>query len=137
MNTNKKAVSETIAVETVSVCQQIWKIALEGNAVARRRAAESTMAPLWVLVELSVDPCSEVRASVADHPRTPVALLEMLAEDDDADVRYAIAENANIPPHVLKILMQDTNPYVVSRAMKTLERLGQPETYRIISRFAA
>lgn len=79
--------------------------------------------PLTVLNILALHSSAEVRIAVSDNPTVPAALLEDLAGDKDDDVRYAVAENHNVPAHVLLRLMEDSNPYVATRAEKTLEKL--------------
>jgi hypothetical protein len=58
---------------------------------------------------------------VAEHAATPEVLLLLLAADVDVDVRLALAENNNMPKSVLQLLATDENPYVSSRAQRTLD----------------
>jgi hypothetical protein len=90
----------------------------------RRRIAESKQTSIDVLQALSCDPESEVRLAIADNPSTPDYILEQLAADEDLDVRYGIAENANAPPQILMLLADDTNPYISTRAKRTIARSG-------------
>jgi hypothetical protein len=75
------------------------------------------------LLKLATHPEADVRAVAGEHHRTPKAVRFLLAQDEDADVRYSLAENHNIGTDVLEMLAQDENPYVSSRAQRTLERV--------------
>ncbi|HEY9788128.1 MAG TPA: hypothetical protein V6D17_22255 [Candidatus Obscuribacterales bacterium] len=76
-----------------------------------------------ILAILSISPIAQIRVAVADNCNTPEHILALLAKDADADVRYAMAENHNLKKEILQILEEDDNPYISSRASKTLSRL--------------
>ena len=80
-----------------------------------------------LLSALASHECSHVRAAVADNVHTYLETLSLLTADDDADVRYAVAENHNIPIAILERLVEDENPYVASRAQRTIARLKKKE----------
>lgn len=80
------------------------------------------------LLKLATHPEADVRAIAGEHHRTPRAALFLLAQDDDADVRYSLAENHNISSEILEILLQDENPYVATRAQRTLDRVASGTT---------
>lgn len=85
---------------------------------------ENLVIPAFVLRHLASHANAELRTAVADHKNSPIDLLIYLADDADADVRYALAENHNNSLVVLQKLSNDLNPYVSSRAEKTLARLN-------------
>ncbi|MBS2006116.1 MAG: hypothetical protein JST01_03695 [Cyanobacteria bacterium SZAS TMP-1] len=78
--------------------------------------------PLAILRQLAGNENEDVRIAVAENVSTPRDLLLLLARDRQADVRYAIAENANLAPEILQLLCEDDNPYVSSRAMRSIMR---------------
>lgn len=80
------------------------------------------------LHKLATHPEADVRASAGEHQRAPKAVLFLLAQDSDADVRYSLAENHNIGTDVLEVLIRDENPYVSTRAQRTLERVASATT---------
>lgn len=137
MITSEVTIQSCILIEGPISPELLRSLSTHENSGLRLRVAEHSQTPAYLLIELADDRCPEVRAAVAEHPRTPLAILEILMEDDHPDVRFAIAENANMPPHVLKTLAKDDNPYIAHRAAKTLDRLGHPDTYRVIRRDAA
>lgn len=76
-----------------------------------------------VLNKLAKHPSANVRLATAENSHTSIETLWMLVMDEDADVRFGLAENHRLPEAILKALSEDENPYVVSRAAKTLERI--------------
>jgi hypothetical protein len=82
-----------------------------------------------LLAALARHECAHVRAAVADNVHTYLETLSALTSDTDADVRYAVAENHNIPLAILERLSEDENPYVASRAQRTMARLNSPEVH--------
>ncbi|HEY9785601.1 MAG TPA: hypothetical protein V6D17_09390 [Candidatus Obscuribacterales bacterium] len=84
-----------------------------------------------VLAALSRHTSAQVRVAVAENKNTPLEIIGDLIKDDDADVRFGLAENPLLPEQILKELTEDDNPYVVSRAQKTLERI-QAERSRCV-----
>lgn len=96
-----------------------------------RRISQNIATPAYVLRRLATSSDVDLRMAVADHLNTPEELLLLLADDDNADVRYAIAENHNISRKVLSKLRDDANPYVASRAERTLSRLCIDDSLRL------
>jgi hypothetical protein len=90
-------------------------------AAIRARVAENSATPADLLEILSRDQNSDVRAAVASNPQTPLTLVWELASDASLDVRYAIAGNPLVVLDVLIWLVGDDNPYVSTRAEKTVE----------------
>lgn len=88
-----------------------------------RKLAEDSSTPAEALRLLAIDTDNEVRCAVADHKNTPIDALWLLKNDTDADVRYALAENHNVMLELLETLTEDDNPYVASRAARTIRRL--------------
>jgi len=76
-----------------------------------------------VLGQLSCDEDSQVRQSLASNSSLPLTLLWRLAKDKCPDVRYSIAENPQTDLDILIWLSGDENPYVSSRAEKSLEAI--------------
>jgi hypothetical protein len=62
---------------------------------------------------------------VTENRSTPFEVLCRLCNDEHPDVRFAMAENFNLPESLLTKLGKDDNPYVASRASRTLERLNR------------
>jgi hypothetical protein len=88
-------------------------------AQIRARVAENPSTSLAILLYLTHDPSEEVRISLTyNRHELPMSVL---ASDRSVDVRYALAENLHAPREVLKTLIHDENPYVSTRAIKTLE----------------
>lgn len=86
----------------------------------RRRVAENPAATTELLLRLALDVHAEVRMGVTENPHTPAIFLEQLSMDHDVDVRYFMSENVNLSEKILTRLVSDSNPYVSSRAAKTL-----------------
>jgi hypothetical protein len=82
-----------------------------------------------MLAALARHECAQVRAAVADNVHTYLETLTSLTSDADADVRYAVAENHNIPIAILERLSEDENPYVASRAQRTIARMCRAEVH--------
>jgi len=87
--------------------------------------ADNSATPAHILHELATSCDVGVRMAVADNRNSLVPTVMLLALDQDSDLRYALAENHNIDAKVLELLSDDTNPYVASRAKRTLVRLGE------------
>jgi hypothetical protein len=71
--------------------------------------------------------------AVAEEATASDEILWLLVEDENPDVRFCLAENYNIDPKMLHKLSEDENPYVASRAQKTMVRL-QNSTARVVDR---
>lgn len=120
-----------------------WSMALNPNTPAKVLAELAENAPVSVLEriaenprvspetlsKLSVHSCSSVRAAVAENTNTYLDILLELMHDECVDVRYSIAENHAMPLGVLQSLQDDENPYVASRARKTLSRLVENKVH--------
>jgi len=122
--------------------RQLAILAYCGSSKIRARIAENPATPLWLLYHLSQDEDPSVRAMLAENVSVPMQLLESLAQDKSCDVRFTLAENPKMPLEILQILLEDENPYVASRAGKTvncklrnakLDNLGVvPSQYRLL-----
>ena len=89
------------------------------------RVAENPNTSVETLEELARHQNCDVRIALTENLNTPPRVLLLLASDEAVDVRYSLAENHNLPISVLSVLCEDENPYVSSRAYKTLNRLRQ------------
>jgi hypothetical protein len=98
------------------------KMADSCSAKSLELIAANPNTPIAMLRQLASNETEDVRVAVAENPSTPRDLLMILARDQQADVRYAIAENANLAPEILQLLCEDDNPYVSSRAMRSIVR---------------
>jgi hypothetical protein len=87
------------------------------------RIADNPNASRLILRQLACHPALSVRAVVAENPSAPYEAQEILVTDDDVDIRYRLAENPHVPITILELLVEDSNPYVVERARRTLNRL--------------
>lgn len=85
--------------------------------------ATNPSTPAHTLSSLARHQNSDVRAAVAENANTPIDTMKALAVDEDSDVRYQLAENHQLPQAILSILINDENPYVASRAQRTLSRV--------------
>lgn len=89
-----------------------------------REISRDAETPSYILERLSISANADVRMAVADHPNTPLEVLWLLSVDLDADVRFSLAENHNLDTGILNEMTKDSNPYVASRAERTLSRLS-------------
>lgn len=89
------------------------------------RVAENPNTTVETLEELVRHQCVDVRIALTENVNTPPRILSLLTGDEAVDVRYSLAENHNLPVTILSILCEDDNPYVSSRAYKTINRLRQ------------
>lgn len=105
---------------------ELWELGADNIDNVRRRVAENPKSPQDLLDKLSGDENPEVRIAVAENPYASTDLLNILATDEHVDVRYSLAENPNLPIEILTLLLDDENPYVSTRAQKTL-RMVNPE----------
>ena len=102
------------------------------------RVAENSNTKVDTLRKLVFHECPDVRIAVGENRNTPLALLLVLECDEHVDVRYSLAENHNSSPVVLTVLAEDENPYVASRAYRTLRRIGiskDSTVFELASRF--
>lgn len=98
---------------------------ITGNAKEWIKAIErNVVIPAFILRRLAGHTNPDLRTALADNRNSPPDLLMFLTDDTNADVRYAMAENHNNSMVVLQKLAKDLNPYVSSRAEKTMARLS-------------
>lgn len=109
------------AISASTLPEECYTLALDCRWLIK--LAEDPSCAENVLLKLASSPIAEIRIAVADNVNAGVAVLEKLVRDEDCDVRYALAENHNISKELLDCLSNDDNPYVASRAQKTLHRL--------------
>jgi hypothetical protein len=98
----------------------LYKMADSCSKRSLEHIAANPHTPVAMLRQLADHASEEVRVAVAENPSTPRDILRYLAKDCQADVRYCMAENANLPSEILDFLSQDENPYVSSRAIRSL-----------------
>lgn len=87
------------------------------------RLASNPNTPDDVLLGLADHYESSVRLALANNNCAPDKVIESLVEDDSVNVRFTVASNPNSSKRALEALEDDTNPYVVRRASKTLNRI--------------
>jgi CheY-like chemotaxis protein len=92
----------------------------------RSHVAENASTPVNTLETLARDLSVEVRMSVAYNRKTPAPILEQLSTDDSLDVLFRIASASYTPARLLEKLATSQNPYVASRAKKTLATIAAP-----------
>jgi hypothetical protein len=95
----------------------------DGPGRLLERIAENPRTHATTLARLANHENPQVRAAVAENLNISMKTLWRLARDASADVRMRLAENYTVPIAVLRVLATDENPYVQSRAEKTLDRL--------------
>lgn len=95
----------------------------------RRRVAENSHNALPIAIRLLKDKSIEVRIALTENKELLPFIALDLAHDESSDVRFALAENYDTPITVLELLAQDENPYVASRALRTLERTFSDYSY--------
>lgn len=112
-----------------TTCRDLLEL-LSGHESARvrRRVAENGNTPTDILSRLAEDIDPEVRLAAATNNRTPIDVVFALALDEDLTVRHGLAEDTTTPIGVLKRLVRDDNPYVATRARKTLIQLQEMNT---------
>lgn len=96
---------------------------LKATPLWGRSVAESPTTSKDILRQLALHASNDVREAVAENANAPLDIVLTLALDESADVRYSIAENHNSHVQVLNLLAVDANPFVATRARKTLDRL--------------
>lgn len=115
--------SPTTSAEVLEILSHCDIVSVVEAVAANRSTSQDTMA--WLLKH----PSAEVRIGLVDNPLLPYSIQRRLVFDPDADVRHALAENHNVIRQVLEVLLNDENPFVVSRAQKTILRLDtKPRT---------
>jgi Leucine rich repeat variant len=90
------------------------------------RVAENPSTWPSTLRELATHVSPRVRTAVVQNVNTPSDVLFALACDESADVRYAMADGVQGDVQLLQHLTEDENPYVASRAKRSLSRLFPP-----------
>lgn len=88
-----------------------------------RRVAENPNAHTSTLARLAAHDDVSVRICICEHEGAPELILLALTKDPHSDVRYALAENVHAPMSVIELLTMDENPYISSRAMRTMNAL--------------
>lgn len=122
------------AVNPTTPAKVLVNLANEAPDWILERIAENPGTPAETLSKLATHCCASVRAAVAANSNTLLDVLLELVQDESSDVRYSIAENHNMPMCVLDSLRTDENPYVSSRALRTLARLR--ENNILVGRFS-
>lgn len=87
------------------------------------KLAAAAETPDRVLRRLCDEGDTLVRQALAENSNVPIDVIWRLVKDPDCDTRYVLAENPNVGMEVLTMLVEDDNPYVASRAQKTLKRM--------------
>ncbi|HEY9682836.1 MAG TPA: HEAT repeat domain-containing protein [Oculatellaceae cyanobacterium] len=116
-----------IAVHPESPGAMLQVIAEQCSEGFVERVAENQNTWPSTLRQLAHHKSSRVRAAVAQNSNTPSDVLFALACDESADVRYMIADGIQGDVKLLEQMLEDENPYVVSRAKRSLARLFPPE----------
>lgn len=89
----------------------------------RKRVAENPSTCLATLFRLLFDTSADVRLALSENPSVPEFFIVHLVNDIDDDVRFGLAENPNLPYKLLVELAFDDNPYVATRAKRTVEQI--------------
>jgi hypothetical protein len=92
-----------------------------------RRVADNQNTHASTLARLAVHDDPGVRTCICENGNAPELVLLALARDPHLDVRYTLAENLNAPMSVIEMLTMDENPYISSRAQRTLNMLRPAE----------
>jgi hypothetical protein len=87
-----------------------------------KRIAENPNTGPVTLARLAQSEFPQVRVAVAENHRLPFVVMKMLVADECPDVGYALAENPGLPASLLRQLAENSNPYVATRAARTLNR---------------
>lgn len=111
---NRHTEPEVLAVLAGSECPRV-----------RAQVAENAATPLSTLAQLISDSSSEVRLALSYNFNLPKLFLDWLSRDKSVDLRYGMAENPNTPAHILQQLVLDANPYIATRANKTIVWIAQ------------
>ena len=98
------------------------ELAKSEDLKVRKRVAENPSSCLATLYRLLFDSEADVRLSLSYNQYVPEFFIEHLVYDPDDDVRFALAENSRLTQELLTILVNDENPYVASRASKSLKQ---------------
>lgn len=96
------------------------RLSKHSSSRIRSAVAENKRTPGLILWALATDPSVDVRLSVSENLSTSENTIEILIADDSVDVRYGLAENINLPRRFLERLADDENPFVSTRALKSL-----------------
>ncbi|MBY0357840.1 MAG: hypothetical protein K2W82_07545 [Candidatus Obscuribacterales bacterium] len=100
-------------------------LAKMGDVRVLALVAEHPQSNSEMLTQLAKHINPDVRAAVAANVNCPINVLYDLSRDSEADVRYMLAEDPRLPISILEELSMDENPYVASRASKTMRSLSQ------------
>jgi hypothetical protein len=119
-NANTSAeILKSVFIESKQICPMynlIEKLALNPKA------------DLELLELLADDESPIVRGIVVKNPKA-ISLMWKLAKDRSAYVRYEIAKTSHFPDHLYQSLMHDDDPRVSRRAIRTLRRLNEHESF--------
>jgi hypothetical protein len=102
-------------------------LADDKDARVVRRVAENRNTHASTLARLAMTGDDTVRMGICENPSAPELVLLSLTRDPHVDVRYALAENVHAPVSVIELLSLDENPYIASRANRTLKVLRPAE----------
>ncbi len=127
---DSRPIRTVIAANSATPTAVLNFLAGTDDLIVVQRVAENPNTHVATLTRLIRHSSPVVRIAVSEHESTPDVLLMILAQDVDADVRYSLAENARMPKAVLELLSNDSNPYVASRADRTLTRLAPAQIVR-------
>jgi hypothetical protein len=116
-----------IAVHPESPGAMLQVIAEQCSEGFVERVAENQNTWPSTLRQLASHDSARVRAAVAQNSNTPCDVLFVLACDESVDVRYMIADGIQGDVKLLEQMLDDENPYVVSRAKRSLAKLFPPE----------
>ncbi len=120
LNTRKKLM---LASSPYTASGLLEQLAENSPPAVLELIATNPSTPAHTLAKLACHANSDVRAAVAENANALFDTMAMLAKDEDADVRYQLAENHQLPALILSMLVEDENPYVASRAQRTLSRV--------------
>lgn len=134
LRSKKMQKSFAAAVNPTTPAKVLANLAGEAPDWILERIAENPGTPAETLSKLATHCCASIRAAVAGNNNTLLDVLLELVQDESSDVRYSIAENHNMPVGILESLRTDENPYVASRAHRTLARLS--ENNILVGRFS-
>lgn len=135
----RQAIKESAALEAARIR---WLLAINPNtpppvldhltrnapSQLLERIGEHPRAHSTTLARLAVHSDCQVRAAVAENMNTSMKTIWNLVRDPSPDVRLRLAESYTVPIAILRVLADDENPYVASRAQKTLLRLMREVT---------
>lgn len=87
------------------------------------KLAQDENTSISLLSELVREANIKVKEALLDNPCLPSFISYDLAKDESPDIRFELASNPYTTGGILRMLVNDENPYVASRAERTLERI--------------